>query len=54
MYAHRTEEAILDDGHALTSSQIYEYLSNVMYSKRSKMDPFWNAFIVGGVEKGEP
>lgn len=49
-----TSESILDDGHALSSSQIYEYLSNVMYQKRSKFDPFWNAFLVGGVEKGEP
>ena len=45
---------ILDDGHALSSSQIYEFLSNVMYEKRSKFDPFWNAFLVGGMEKGEP
>ncbi|KDE08222.1 20S proteasome subunit beta 7 [Microbotryum lychnidis-dioicae p1A1 Lamole] len=45
-------EQILDDGHVLTSSQIYEYLSNVMYSKRNKQDPFWNAFIVAGLEHG--
>jgi hypothetical protein len=44
----------MDDGHALSSSQIYEFLSNVMYEKRSKFDPFWNAFLVGGMEKGEP
>ncbi|SCV68868.1 BQ2448_989 [Microbotryum intermedium] len=45
-------EQILDDGHVLSSSQIYEYLSNVMYSKRNKQDPFWNAFIVAGLEPG--
>ncbi|KAK4705433.1 20S proteasome subunit beta 7, partial [Phenoliferia sp. Uapishka_3] len=49
-----TQEAIMDDGHTLSSSQIYEYLSNVMYSKRSKSDPFWNAFLVAGLENGEP
>ncbi|KAL8286325.1 hypothetical protein RQP46_004813 [Phenoliferia psychrophenolica] len=49
-----TSETILDDGHSLSSSQIYEYLSNVMYSKRSKHDPYWNAFLVGGLENGEP
>ena len=51
---HSTSEEILEDGHALTSSQIYEYLSNLMYSRRSKMDPLWNAFLVAGVEKGQP
>lgn len=50
----RTSETILDDGHTLSSSQIYEYLSNVMYSKRSKHDPYWNAFLVAGLENGEP
>ncbi|KAI5481453.1 20S proteasome subunit beta 7 [Pseudohyphozyma bogoriensis] len=49
-----TSEAILDDGQSLSSAQIYEYLSNVMYSKRSKMDPYWNAFLVGGLDKGVP
>ncbi|KAM0755837.1 20S proteasome subunit [Meredithblackwellia eburnea MCA 4105] len=47
-------ETILDDGHTLTSSQIYEYLSNVMYHRRSKTDPLWNAFLVGGIEDGVP
>ncbi|GAA6006434.1 hypothetical protein JCM10207_004934 [Rhodosporidiobolus poonsookiae] len=49
-----TEESILDDGHELTTSQVFEYLSNVMYSKRSKFDPFWNAILVAGVENGTP
>ncbi|ORY85311.1 20S proteasome subunit [Leucosporidium creatinivorum] len=50
-----TSEALQDDGHALNPSQIYEYLSNVMYQKRSKFDPFWNAFLVGGLDHdGEP
>lgn len=49
-----TSESILEDGQTLTSSQIYEYLSNVMYQRRSKMDPLWNAFLVGGVENGKP
>ncbi|KAK4058057.1 Proteasome subunit beta type-7 [Microbotryomycetes sp. JL221] len=49
-----TSESILEDGQTLTSSQIYEYLSNIMYSRRSKMDPLWNAFLVGGLDKGKP
>lgn len=44
----------MDDGHQLSSAQIYEFLSNVMYDKRTKQDPFWNAFLVAGIEHGEP
>lgn len=47
-------ESIMDDGHQLSSAQIYEFLSNVMYDKRTKQDPFWNAFLVAGIEHGEP
>lgn len=46
-----TDEEIAEDGHVLTTSQIYEYMSNLMYQKRSKIDPLWNAFIVGGLDK---
>jgi len=49
-----TDEAILEDGHELSTSQIYEYLSNVMYARRSKFDPYWNALLVAGLDKGEP
>lgn len=49
-----TDEAILEDGHELTTGQIYEYLSNVMYARRSKFDPYWNALLVAGLDKGEP
>lgn len=43
-----TEESILDDGHELSTNQVFEYLSNVMYAKRSKMDPLWNTCLVAG------
>jgi len=40
----------LDDGHTLRTSQVFEYLSRVMYGKRSKMDPLWNSLVVAGWE----
>lgn len=49
-----TSESVLEDGHALAPSQIYAYLSNVLYAKRNKMDPYWNAFLVAGFEDDEP
>lgn len=52
----RTSESLHEDGHTLSPSQIYAYLSNVMYEKRTAMNPFWNAFVLGGVDaaSGEP
>jgi 20S proteasome subunit beta 7 len=42
------------DAHpALAPEQIYEYLSNVMYARRSKMNPLWNAIVLGGVKDGK-
>ncbi|BFZ53195.1 Proteasome subunit beta type-7 [Savitreella phatthalungensis] len=37
------------DGHILGPEQIYEYLSRVMYNRRSKMNPLWNAIVVAGI-----
>lgn len=48
-----TEEYVADDGHVLDPKQIYGYLSNVMYGRRTKMNPLWNSYVIGGVVKGE-
>ncbi|PWN20917.1 putative PRE4-20S proteasome subunit [Microstroma glucosiphilum] len=37
-----------DDGHSLTPQQLYAWLARLMYNRRSKIDPLWNSFIVGG------
>lgn len=42
------------DGHTLSTSQLYGYLSRVMYNRRSKIDPLWNSFVVGGIDKLKP
>jgi len=47
------EEFSRGDGHNLGPAEIHEYLSQVMYSRRSKMDPLWNALLVGGVKEGK-
>jgi len=41
------------DKHTLGPTEIHEYLSQVMYARRSKMDPLWNAILVGGFKNGE-
>ncbi|KAG7779629.1 hypothetical protein KL930_002274 [Ogataea haglerorum] len=39
----------------LKASYVHEYLTRVLYNRRSKMDPLWNACIVAGFdEEGEP
>ncbi|CAE6447716.1 hypothetical protein ACGC1H_003363 [Rhizoctonia solani] len=47
------EESNEDDAHELGPGEIYEYLSRVMYARRSKMNPLWNSMIVGGFKDGQ-
>ncbi|TFY74152.1 hypothetical protein EWM64_g9859 [Hericium alpestre] len=47
------EEVTKQDGYQLGPKEIHEYLANVMYGKRSKMDPLWNSILVGGFRDGE-
>lgn len=45
-----TSEEVYDNdgGHNLRAPHVHEYLSRVLYNRRSKMDPLWNAVIVAG------
>lgn len=44
-----------DGGHKLRAPHVHEYLSRVMYNRRSKMNPLWNAIVVGGLnDDGTP
>lgn len=45
-----TEEEVYDTdgGHTLRAPHIHEYLTRVLYNRRLKMDPLWNAVIVAG------
>ncbi|WVQ64617.1 uncharacterized protein L199_002784 [Kwoniella botswanensis] len=49
----REEDALaLTDSHpSLSPKNIYELLSNLFYARRSKMNPVWNAVLVGGWDK---
>ncbi|RKO93608.1 nucleophile aminohydrolase [Blyttiomyces helicus] len=47
------KEYCVDDGHTLYPKHIYEYLSRVMYNRRTSMNPLWNSLVVGGVRNGE-
>ncbi|AMD19607.1 HCL544Cp [Eremothecium sinecaudum] len=43
-----------EDAEALKPSYVFEYLASLMYQRRSKMNPLWNAIIVTGVENDKP
>jgi len=47
------EEFTEQDGHVLGPVEIHEYLSQVMYSRRSKLNPLWNSLVVGGFKDGK-
>ncbi|KIM30467.1 hypothetical protein M408DRAFT_328051 [Serendipita vermifera MAFF 305830] len=44
------EEFTYDDGNKLGPTEIYQYLSRIMYNRRSKMNPLWNSLVVGGIK----
>ncbi|KAH7919674.1 proteasome endopeptidase complex, beta subunit [Leucogyrophana mollusca] len=46
-------EISAQDGHELGPVEIHEYMSQVMYARRSKMDPLWNSLIIGGFKDGK-
>ena len=47
---HRRDERSHEDGEFLTPNEIHSYLTRVMYNRRSKGDPLWNALIIAGVD----
>ena len=47
------EEFTEQDGHILGPAEIHEYLAQVMYARRTKINPLWNSLVVGGVKDGK-
>ncbi|XP_022913714.1 proteasome subunit beta type-4 [Onthophagus taurus] len=48
------DEQCLDDGFTLKPNSLYCWLTRILYNRRSKFDPFWNNFVVGGLQDGQP
>ncbi|XP_071788653.1 proteasome subunit beta type-4-like [Asterias amurensis] len=48
------DDECLGDGHEYTPKSIFSWLTRVMYNRRSKFNPLWNIFVVGGLQNGEP
>lgn len=47
------KQSQLDDGHELRTSQVFEYITRIMYNRRSKMNPLWNSLLVAGWEQSQ-
>ncbi|CAG9859740.1 unnamed protein product [Phyllotreta striolata] len=48
------DEDCLDDGLKMKPKSLYCWLTRIMYQRRSKLDPFWNNLVVGGIQDGVP
>lgn len=48
------DEDCLDDGFKIKPKALHCWLTRVLYNRRSKLDPLWNDYIVGGMQNGEP
>jgi 20S proteasome subunit beta 7 len=44
---------VIDDGSSLEPKAVQQYLSRVMYQRRSKFDPLWNELVLAGHSKGK-
>ncbi|KAJ3022770.1 UNVERIFIED_CONTAM: Proteasome subunit beta type-7 [Siphonaria sp. JEL0065] len=49
-----TKERYQDDGHVLGPKNVFEYMSRVMYGRRTKVNPLWNSLVIAGVKNAEP
>ncbi|KAJ6602508.1 nucleophile aminohydrolase [Mycena vulgaris] len=47
------DEFAAHDGHTLGPAEVHNYLSELMYARRSKMNPLWNSLLVGGFKDGK-
>jgi 20S proteasome subunit beta 7 len=42
-----------DDGYEWTPGSLHSWLTRVLYNCRSKLDPMWNSYVVGGLDEGK-
>ncbi|KAF8793779.1 Proteasome subunit beta type-4 like protein [Argiope bruennichi] len=47
-------EECLNDGFNLKPRSLHCWLTRSMYNRRSKLDPLWNIYVVGGMQDGKP
>lgn len=48
------EEECADDGFNLKPKSLHCWLTRVLYNRRSKFNPLWNTYVVGGLQDDRP
>ncbi|XP_042896109.1 proteasome subunit beta type-4 [Parasteatoda tepidariorum] len=48
------DEECLNDGFILKPKSLYTWLTRALYNRRSKFDPLWNVYVVGGMQDDKP
>lgn len=48
------EEESWEDGFDLSARALHSWLTRVLYNRRSKMDPLWTSWAVGGIDNEGP
>lgn len=43
---------VAEDGCSTSPAAFHEYLTRVMYNRRTKGDPLWNSLVLGGFKNG--
>lgn len=54
MEQKQIEEECFADGHTLTPKGLHSWLTRVQYNRRSKFDPLWTTWLIGGLQDGVP
>ncbi|CAH8574305.1 unnamed protein product [Schistosoma intercalatum] len=49
------QDSLLSDGFKLSPHALHSWITRVLYNRRSRLQPLWNTYLVGGLEaNGEP
>ncbi|CAG5124626.1 unnamed protein product [Candidula unifasciata] len=48
------DEECMNDGFAYTPTSLHCWLTRVLYNRRCQFNPFWNTYIVAGLENDQP
>lgn len=48
------DEDCIDDGFYMKPKALYHWLTRVLYTRRTQLDPLWNNYVIGGIQDGEP
>lgn len=48
------DDDCIDDGFQMKPKALYNWLTRVLYTRRTKLDPLWNNYVVGGIQDGKP